>query len=239
MARPETLIPGNCYFMVGFHDRDLLFPYISTLKYLRCAIDSENGRRWLFEEPNEPPEGSQETSDNESVVALLDEQLYQVVDFPGLIEELRAVGVDHPLKSQPESDHSLATALPSDLSERVKEFLEGSQYVALTITILFTDGGLSLGRRDEGGYEMGFSPHPRVAPEEEAKIRALFASIGVVPRADYLADKGRTRILEFAAPAELEALLNLCSRVLTEVYAMRPSDCLKYSFLTKADVRAV
>jgi hypothetical protein len=26
MARPEALIPGNCYFMVGFHDRELLFP---------------------------------------------------------------------------------------------------------------------------------------------------------------------------------------------------------------------
>ena len=31
MARPETLVAGNCYFLVGFYDPDLLLPMIDTL----------------------------------------------------------------------------------------------------------------------------------------------------------------------------------------------------------------
>ena len=31
MARPETLIPGNCYFSVHFYDNDLVLPMIDTL----------------------------------------------------------------------------------------------------------------------------------------------------------------------------------------------------------------
>lgn len=34
MARPETLIPGNCYFSVGFYDNDLVLPMIDTLVYV-------------------------------------------------------------------------------------------------------------------------------------------------------------------------------------------------------------
>ena len=39
MARPETLIPSNCYFSVQFYDNDLLLPIIDTLMY----VGQENG----------------------------------------------------------------------------------------------------------------------------------------------------------------------------------------------------
>lgn len=72
MVRPETLVPGNCYFMVGFHDRELLFPFISTLKYVRCEMDPEHGRSWLFEEPNDPLGGAEDSTDG-SLLAISDD----------------------------------------------------------------------------------------------------------------------------------------------------------------------
>jgi hypothetical protein len=34
MARPEMLVPGNCYFCVGFYDRHMRYPMIETLTYI-------------------------------------------------------------------------------------------------------------------------------------------------------------------------------------------------------------
>ncbi len=52
MARPETLIPGNCYFSVHFYDNDLLLPMIDTLiyvgrfeRYLKSGSGREFARR--------------------------------------------------------------------------------------------------------------------------------------------------------------------------------------------------
>lgn len=105
------------------------------------------------------------------------------------------------------------------------------------MTIRFTDDGLSLGRRD-GGYEMGFFAHPRHDPHEASRILTLFASIGVQPHVDYLCDRGRTRALEFAIPSEHESIVDLCRRVLLEVYSMRRGDVLDYHPLKRADFPA-
>ena len=44
MARPETLIPGNCYFLVHFYDNDLVLPMIDTLVYIGQETDQDEGR---------------------------------------------------------------------------------------------------------------------------------------------------------------------------------------------------
>ena len=44
MARPETLVPGNCYFSVGYYDSDLLLPMIETLVYVGQENHQEEGR---------------------------------------------------------------------------------------------------------------------------------------------------------------------------------------------------
>jgi hypothetical protein len=106
--------------------------------------------------------------------------------------------------------------------------------MSLTITIRFTDDGLSLGRR-EGGYEMGFFPHPQRHADETAKLLSLFAGIGVQPHVDSIANGGRTRVLEFSIPRERESIVNLCRRVLVEVYSMRRGDVLDYHPLKRAD----
>jgi len=61
--------------------------------------------------------------------------------------------------------------------------------------------------------------------------------LGVQPHVDYLANGGRTRVLEFSIPSEHESIVNLCRRVLAEVYSMRRGDVLDYYPLKKSDVQ--
>ena len=236
MARPDELIVGNCYFMVGFHDQDLLFPYVTTLKFLRCDRDEDGKRLWLFENPSDMPETDQAGSQAaEEVVGFDDEQLYQILDFPGLEQELSAIAVDHPLSPVPPKREDHATELPAELNDSVHRFLSEPQFASVTITILFTDDGLSIGRRKDG-IELSFFTHPRHAPQEEHRIRALFGDLGIPPHVDYLADRGRTRVLEFAAPESLDELTALCGRILREVYAIRKGDTLKFDFHHQSNV---
>lgn len=41
MARPETLLPGNCYFSLNFYDNDLVLPRIDTLVYVGQETDED------------------------------------------------------------------------------------------------------------------------------------------------------------------------------------------------------
>ena len=61
MARPEDLVPGNCYFLSGFPDEALLFPSISTLRYVRHEQGDDGRDWWLFEEAS--PSSATEDSD--------------------------------------------------------------------------------------------------------------------------------------------------------------------------------
>ena len=238
MARPETLIPGNCYFSVHFYDNDLLLPMIDTLVYVGQESDQDEGRLWLFREPESPPSPDQQEGESEvpALIGFSDRQLHEIVDFDGLIQRLREIAADHPLKAipapvaQPATDEDFQS-VPGE----VERFLNDPECVSLAMTIRFTDHGLSLGRR-EGAYEMGFFPHPRRDPDEVGKLLSLFAGLGVRPHVDYVANGGRTRVLGFAIPSEQESIVHLCRRVLAEVYSMRRGDVLEYHPLKKADV---
>ena len=83
---------------------------------------------------------------------------------------------------------------------------------------------------------MGFFPHPRRDPDEAGKLLSLFAGIGVQPHVDYFANGGRTRVLEFSIPSEHESIVDVCTRVLAEVYSMRRGDVLDYHPLRRADI---
>lgn len=237
MARPETLVAGNCYFSVGFYDRDLLLPMIDTLVYVGQEDDSENGRMWLFKQPESasaPDEvGSPEPP---TMVAFSDSQLHEIVDFDGLVERLREVAIDHPLKSPPKvAAEPASTEDFASVAGEVSRFLDDPEFVSVTITIRFTDDGLSLSRSDVG-YDMGFFTHTRRDPNEDNKILSLFGSIGVQPAVDYFCNGGRTRVLNFPIPSERDSIVDLCRRVLTEVYAMRRGDLLDYHFLSKSEI---
>lgn len=238
MARPETLVPGNCYFSIHFYDKDLLLPCIDTLVYVGQEIDEDEGHLWLFKEPERAsnPEEQNVTPEPAALLALPDEQLHEIVDFDGLVQRLREIAAEHPLK--PTSPSLPRPATDEDfqsLPGQVGRFLNDPECLSVTMTIRFTDDGLSLGRR-EGGYEMSFFPQPRRDPDEADRLLSLFAAIGVQPHVDYLADRGRTRVLAFPIPTERESIVRLCKRVLTEVYSMRRGDTLDYDPFRKADV---
>lgn len=234
MAKPETLVPGNCYFLVRFYDKETLFPYVQTLRYVGYE-DEESGRLWLFEEPNDE---SAETSER-TLIAIEDDHLHDVLDFQGAIDALAEVAADHPLNKGSPSARSSAPpgATIDDLPSHISRFLANPDHVALTITIRYTDDGCSIGRRNDGTFEMSFYPKPRRQPGEEEKIRQLFASLGVSAHTDYLADRGRTRILAFPIPNQQDAIVELCRRVLTEIHEMRSDDSLRCTFLHRSDVK--
>jgi hypothetical protein len=63
MARPELLVPGNCYFSVSFYDSDLLIPMIETLIFVGPGHDLDGDEHvWLFREP----EGQPDADDNDA-----------------------------------------------------------------------------------------------------------------------------------------------------------------------------
>jgi hypothetical protein len=239
MARPETPVPGNCYFSVGFYDNDLVLPMIDTLVYVgQSDHDSEHGRMWLFKQPDASPNSEQDgtADDAPALIAFSDKQLHEIVAFSGLIQRIREVAADHPLQPIPNLAADPATAEDFDtLEPEIAKFLNSREYVSLTITIRFTDDGLSLGRRDEA-YDIDFFAHPRQDPDEDSRILSFFASVGVQPLVDYFCDRGRTRVLQFPIPSDQDVIVRPCRRVLTEVYSMRRGDGLDYHFLRKSDV---
>ena len=236
MARPETLVAGNCYFSIAFYDDDLVLPMIDTLVYVGQTDDPHHGRTWLFKEPDAPHGTEPDGTSNESaaLIAFSDGQLHGIVEFSGLIQRIREIAADHPLQPIP---HIAAEPPAADdfesLGPEIAKFLNNPDYESLTMTIRFTDDGLSLGRKD-GAYQMHFVSHPRHDPDEDSRILSLFASIRVNPLVDYVCDRGRTRVLQFPIRSERDAIDQLCRRVLTEVYSMRRGDDLDYHFLRKS-----
>ena len=190
------------------------------------------------QEPESPPSPDEQSPSSEppALVGFSDSQLHEIVNFDGLMQRLREIAVDTLLTLVAETADEPATVEDfHTLSAEVARFLNDAECVSVTMTIRFTDDGLSLGRR-EGGYEMGFFAHPRHDPHEASKILALFAGIGVQPHVDYFCDRGRTRVLEFSIPSEQESIVHLCRRVLAEVYSMRRGDVLEYHPLKRADI---
>jgi len=141
-------------------------PMIDTLVYVGQNDDPDHGRMWLFKEPDPPHSSEQDgaSDDGRPLIPFSDKQLHEIVDFSGLIQRIREIAVDHPLQPIPDLAAERATADDFDtLEPEIAQFLNSPKYVSLTITIRFTDDGLSLGRRDEG-YDIHFFAHPRRVP---------------------------------------------------------------------------
>jgi hypothetical protein len=237
MARPESLAPGNCYFMVGYHDRDLLFPFVETLRYLRCEEVEGLGRRWLFDYPSDAPEECTETTPQSEILALPADQLHQVVDFDGLSVRLREMSRQHPLTAIPAREVEYASELPSDVQANVDRFFADSSCSCLVMTIRFTDDAISLSRAKDG-YTVDFITRPFQKSDEEEKIRRFFSPRNVLPCTDYLADKGRTRILDFPISEDRGETLELLRLLFLSIYSLRADDELDYTFLDRVGEKA-
>jgi hypothetical protein len=79
------------------------------------------------------------------------------------------------------------------------------------------------------GTELHFFTHPLRAPLENQRLTDLMNQCGLRARVDYLADKGRTRVLHYPAPAKIEMIVALVARVFVEVYQMQTDDELVFS----------
>ena len=239
MRRPEDLVPGNCYFGLGYLDRELLLPTIETLVYVGQEVDSDTGvSLWKFQYPQferDPPEPDAGRNSPEFLV-VPEEQLPSVLDLPGLILRLQELATLHPLRPVPArqieapGDAEFAT-IPAE----VDRVLTDPDVVSVTMTIRFTDDGLSIGR-DGDSCVFHFHPKPAREPEREARLRALFARSGYSPNQDYLADNGRTRILNYRVPLDRETIVAMCRRVLTEVYGIAKGDIIRFQVLLWADI---
>lgn len=211
--------------MLGYLDDDLLVPAITALRYMgEGALDEQ--KVWRFEmyeaEPGQFPE--------KEVLVLKDSQLWQVLDLHGLLVRLQELTHFHPFQAVPPPSPPIAldaSALNS-LAPEITRLIADSSQESVTITIRFTDDGFSIGRSRLGGLAANFFTHPLLDRREEEKILDFFSGRGVRPHVDYLASKGRTRVLEFQLPNDGESIIQICRALLTEVFAMRSDDELSY-----------
>jgi len=235
--RPAELVVGNCYFSVGYQDRDLLVPSIQTILYVGTEHDPDDDRRlWLFREPQATvPDAGENGADEEAALwAFPDEQLHTILDLAGLRGVLEELAIEHPLLPPPPARGPASRADLAELRTRALQFLDGSDVEGLTATILFTDDGLSLTRRDDGNIDLLLVPHPRRQPGREEQLRAACAVAGLVAAEDYLCDRGRTRILTYPiSNMDPAGLVELLIRIILDVYAMREDDVLTYSVRMK------
>lgn len=84
MARPESFVVGNCYFSVAFYDQDLLLPMIDTLVYVGQEDDPEEGRMWLFKQPESESVSDDVAASSEppTMVAFTDGRLHSACSRP-------------------------------------------------------------------------------------------------------------------------------------------------------------
>lgn len=224
MARPHDLVAGNCYFTLFYYDNDLLIPWIQTLIYRRVDAYDDGRRVWLFEEPS-----STDTAGPVIPVGFPDEHLDQVLDLNELLSQLGGISDFHPIQSPSESPSEVGIKddVRRELREQILAFGSDQNCSSVTVTILFTDDALSLGRRKGGGFEMGFYAHPKVGNADKGIVEH-FKTRGVDPHVDYLANNGMTRVLAFSIPDDMHELEHLCACIFVEIYRIRQDDTLKF-----------
>ena len=238
MARPETLVPGNCYFHVAYYDGDLLLPIIETFVYVREVVDRETGRHgWLFKEPDGDVPQCEEPQPGEYLF-VADADLHSILDFDGLARQLREIATLHPLHPLP----VVAIEPPTDrefdpIPGAVDRALDDPECLGVTLSIRFAGGGLSV-ERGQDGCRLSLGTAPRLDPDQDARVLAFFAGLGQVPVTDYLSDAGRTRHLAYRLPSGRDAIVAFCRRVFTEVYDIRKGDVIDCHVLTRADMPA-
>jgi hypothetical protein len=109
------------------------------------------------------------------------------------------------------------------LAIRIEEFLESPAHHKLNICIRYRDRCLFLKKRADG-VALDLFMHPMRSIDENERVDRLMAERGAHPITDYLADRGRTRVLEYRLPAEAQSIVDLCGAVLATVYQVAPAD---------------
>jgi hypothetical protein len=236
--RPGDLVAGNCYFTVGYTDGRFTIPLIQTLVYVGPEEDSETGQPiWMFNDvSSHRPTETPETPDETLLFVFPEDQLSTILDLAGLIRTLGEATPDHPLHPLPPDPGPASEGDLGQLQAHLKRFFESPTLAGVTITIRFTDDGLSLARRSDGGIDLLLFPHPRLEPDREAAMRSLCVTAGMGASQDYLSNYGRTRVLVYPVPPDGQPrILSLARRLFLEAYAMRKGDTLRFQFTDASD----
>ncbi len=207
-----------------YHDTDLSIPEVDTLIFERVEMDDEGQKSWIFRFADASPD------DEVQLCSFSADQLWQVLELPDLVKVLGELS-----RIAPYAPTSVTTATglgenaATKLRAHIAEFLEKPQLPYLSVSIGYVNQALSIGRREGGELEMGFFPQP-LRDDEDLRLLALFQDRGTKPHVDYLASRGRTRVLEFAVPADLKELDALSQRILKDIYRIRMDDKLEFTY---------
>jgi hypothetical protein len=178
---------------------------------------------WLFR-----PSTQDEESPDATPLGLTEYQLSQVLDFAELFAVFGELQGFHPAdqslekKLRPEEVLKLHALLP-----RLEEFLADLRCHA-QIGIRYTDDCVFLERTGEA-VELHAFTHPLRAPLEDRNFTAVLTRRGISASTDYLADRGRTRVLHYPRPRNAQQIAEICAEVFASAYSITGGDELVFT----------
>jgi hypothetical protein len=226
VAHPDTLVVGSDYFLVHYFDEKLHVPCIMTLRYEGPENADDGERLWLFRQVDGAAASSDsEDSDSEPPrIGLPDSQLYEVLDFDELLAVLNELRSVRPSLKRVRTVLRPAEVLQKHpLRARIDEFLNSPAQRALDITVRFRDKAIFLKRMAEM-VELHVFTHPLRAAREDNLLAAIMRDRNIPAKTDYLADEGRTRVLDYVLPAASDFVAEICAAILAEAYALSDDD---------------
>jgi hypothetical protein len=227
MAHPDSLVIGCDYFVVHYHDKELLVPSLMTLRYVGCVEDDDGNPEWTFSEPPDP-EGPFETDD--PLVAFDEEHLSQVLHLEEAIELLNEVRLVRPNSVPPrperlDKEQLLARSL---LAKRLQELLGSARWKKLQVSVRYLDRTLFL-EKQAGGLRLRLFAHPLREAAEQARLNVFFRGRDLAPASDHLTDRGRTRIVEYELAADAAEVTDLCAALMVDVWHLTERDELTFA----------
>lgn len=223
MARTDRFIPGSYYYMVHYLDDDLLIPEVMTLRFTGTASGDEGEPLWLFE-----PSAQDAETPKGTPLGVTESQLHQVLDFSALLAVFQELQGFHPPemmlgnKLRPEDVLRLHALIP-----RLGQFFADPKRHA-QIGIRYTDDCIFL-ERTAGAVELHVYTHPLRAPFEDRELTAVLGRRGIPPKTDYLADRGRTRVLQYQLPSNVQQVAEICAELFATAYNITDSDELAFT----------
>jgi hypothetical protein len=226
MMRPEELIPGNFYFFISYSHEDLEVPNIQTLIFKEMLRERKGEDRWIFRYAT----GS-EPADEIEEIGMDENLLLNVLDLKGLQNALLEMEDFYPVIPVSIIIGDIDRTNFSDLEKTVGEFLASEKSDSLSITIRYTGKGLSLIKRNDRVEALLFI-HWKIDPAREKKTRSFFQNRNLNPHQDYLAERGRLRILNYTLPAEKKSIMNIAVDVFKEIYGMKSTEEFRFHLST-------
>jgi hypothetical protein len=227
MAHPDSLVIGCDYFVVHYHDKELLVPSLMTLRYVGCVDDDDGNPEWTF---CEPPDPAAPFEDDEPLMAFDEDHLSQVLHLEEAIELLNEVRLVRPSSTPPrparlDKEQLLAR---SPLAKWVSELLGSAHWNKLQVSVRYLDRTLFLEKK-AGGLRLRLFVHPLREAAEQARLNVFFRGRDLASASDHLADRGRTRIVEYELAGGAAEVTELCAALVIDVWHLSERDELKFA----------